>query len=364
MSSPMHALLAAGGGFLEGYRAPLLTLVIALFVSWLCTPFVRKVAIQRGVMDDPTIDDRRIHTAPVPRWGGLAIFGAIVVALAVVMPLAYPHNPFPSYLLGMAGLGALIVVMGALDDLYQFPASVQALFLLAIGLAVQFLNGGAGRVQIAGIETPLLAGGGTWVDFGWLAFPITAFYIFVITKTMDTIDGMDGLAAGIAAIAGATLSVMATQKVFQVLALNPEPASIGSVVGEQPRVALIAAAIAGASLGFLKHNYNPAKIFMGTGGAQLLGFLLACISIVGAWKTAAAVALFVPIFVFGVPIIDAIIVVIRRILNKSPITQADKRHLHHSLLEKGLSQRQAVWVLYLAALTLSGAILVVVKLYG
>lgn len=141
MISPLHTMLAAGGGFLEGYRAPLLTLVIALFVSWLSTPFVRKVAIQRGVMDDPTQDDRRIHTAPVPRWGGLAIFGAIVVALAVVLPLAYPHNPYPSYLLGMAGLGALIVVMGALDDLYQFPASVQALFLLAIGLAVQFLNG-------------------------------------------------------------------------------------------------------------------------------------------------------------------------------------------------------------------------------
>jgi len=133
---------------------------------------------------------------------------------------------------------------------------------------------------------------------------------------------------------------------------------------ELPRVALIAAAIAGASIGFLRHNYNPAKIFMGTGGAQLLGFTLACISIVGVMKTAAALAVLVPVFAFGIPIFDAVFVIIRRILSRQPITQADKRHLHHTLLGRGLSQRQAVWVLYIAAMTLCGALLVVVRAYA
>ncbi len=355
------------GKFLAGFRAPLATLAIALAVSWLLTPFVRRVAIRQGAIDDPTADDRRIHSEPTPRWGGLAIFVAVAVAVAAILPFAYPGLPFPRYLLGMLGFGAVIVVMGALDDIYQFRASVQAAFLLAIGIGIQFVYGTAGRVQITGMETPILSGTGEWSAFGWAAIPITAIYIFVITKTMDTIDGVDGLATGIAAIASATLSVMATQKVLQVLDARQIGQAVelaAPVVGEQPRVAIVAAACAGAALGFLRHNYNPAKIFLGTGGAQLFGFFLACISIVGALKTAAAVALFVPIFVFGVPLVDAAVVVVRRMLSRQPITRADKRHLHHSLLAKGLSQRQTVWVLYLAALTLGGALLVVAKIYG
>ena len=179
------------------------------------------------------------------------------------------------------------------------------------------------------------------LKFGLFAAPITAFYIFVVTKTMDTIDGLDGLAAGIAAIAACTLTIIATY-------------------GGQPRVAILAAALVGSSLGFLRHNYNPAKIFMGTGGAQFLGFSLACLSIVGAFKTAAAVAVLIPVLAFGVPIFDAAFVVIRRVISRQPITQADKRHMHHTLLGLGLSQRQTVLVLYALAATLSVALLVVV----
>lgn len=347
---------------LAGFRAPLMTGAIALTVTYFLTPVVRSLAIRRGVIDDPKSDDRRVHTEPTPRWGGLAIFAGIVVALAIVLPFAYPLLTVPRYLQGMLVAGFLIVVMGALDDLYQFRASIQAVFLLAIGLAVQFWFGEAGRIQITGMGNPFSAQGG-WSDFGWAAVPITAIYLFVVTKTMDTIDGIDGLAAGISAIAGGTLSVIAT---YFVLDSNPQRAAeLGrSLWQELPRIAILAAALAGASIGFLKHNYNPAKIFMGTGGAQLLGFMLACLSIVGVMKTAAALALLVPILVFGVPIVDAVNVVIRRLASRQPITQADKRHLHHQLLERGLTQRQAVWVLYLAAMTLCGVLLVVVRLYG
>lgn len=339
--------LANGKGerLLDGFRAPLLVGVIATAVSWYLTPYVRNLAIAKGAIDDPTSDDRRVHTEPTPRWGGLAIFAAILVSLLVVLPFAYPRAPFPNYLIAILVLGAGIVVMGAMDDLYQFSAKVQALFLLATGVAVQFFYDDVGRVQIQGIATPIFTSSQHWHPFAWAAVPLTAIYIFIVTKTTDTIDGIDGLAAGIAGIAGATLSIIATY-------------------GEQPRVALIAAATAGAAIGFLRHNYNPARIFMGTGGAQLLGFMLACLSIVGALKTAAAVALIIPILVFGVPMIDAAFVVIRRVLSRQPITQADKRHLHHTLMSRGLNQRQTVWVLYLFALALCGALLLVIKLYG
>lgn len=334
---------------LGGFRWPMLAGFIALVISWALTPYVRKIAIAKGAMDDPKSDDRRVHKEPIPRWGGLAIYGGIAIALLAVLPFAFPDGPYPPYLIGMLVVGAFVVVMGALDDLFQYPAKIQALFLLGAGIAIQFFHDKVGRVQIGSFVIPFV---GTVVDLTptymlsfVLAVPLTAFYIFVVAKTMDTIDGVDGLAAGIAGIAAATLTVI-------------------GVYGEQPRIAIVAAAVAGASIGFLRHNYNPAKIFMGTGGAQLLGFMLACLSIVGAFKTAAAVAIIVPIFIFGVPIIDAVNVVIRRLLSGQPITQADKRHLHHQLLNKGLSQRQTVWVLYGAAFVLCAMIVVVIRIYG
>jgi UDP-GlcNAc:undecaprenyl-phosphate/decaprenyl-phosphate GlcNAc-1-phosphate transferase len=341
----LDLMAAANDKILAGFRAPLLTGIIALIVSWVLTPWVRKLAIQQGAVDDPNRDDRRIHKEPLPRWGGLAIYAGMVVALAVVLPFAFPKTQaYPLYLIGMVLMGGILVVVGALDDLYQFSAKIQALILLGVGIAVQFFAGHIGQVQIKTIGVPL-SSPPEHIYLFWAAIPLTAIYIFIVTKTMDTIDGVDGLAAGIATISAATLVVIA-------------------VYGEQPRVAIIAAAIGGSALGFLKHNYNPAKIIMGTGGAYILGFMLACLSIVGAFKTATAIALVIPIFVFGVPIFDAFFVVTRRILSKQPITQADKRHLHHTLLNKGLSQRQVVWVLYLAALTLCGALLVVIKLYA
>lgn len=330
---------------LAGFRYPLLAFAVALAVTWLLTPWVRKLAFAKGAVDDPKRDDRRIHKEPLPRWGGIAIYAGLVIALLAVLPFAYPNKPFPPYLIGLLLVSGLLVVIGALDDLFQYSAKIQALLLLLAGVVVQFAFDNVGRIQINTIGVPFTEGAYLDVHVLWLAVPITAIYIFVITKTMDTIDGVDGLAAGIATISASTLCVIAGY-------------------GEQPRVALIAAAIAGAAMGFLRHNYNPAKIIMGTGGAYLLGFTLACLSIVGAMKTAAAVALVIPILVFGVPILDAIFVVTRRLLSGSPITQADKRHVHHTLLQQGLSQRQTVWVMYAIAAAMCGMLLLVVLRSG
>jgi UDP-GlcNAc:undecaprenyl-phosphate GlcNAc-1-phosphate transferase len=336
---------AVEGKWLDGFRAPLLAGIVALAVSWILTPWVRSFAIAKGAVDDPKRDDRRIHKEPLPRWGGLAIYAGLVVACLVVLPFAYPHSvAFPRYLIGLIVVGGGLVVAGALDDLYQYPAKIQALLLLAAGVAVQFSFDGIGRIQISSIGVPLSVPS-QYIPLGLFAVPITAIYIFVVTKTMDTIDGVDGLAAGIATIAAGTLTIIAAY-------------------GGQPRVAIIAAAIAGAAIGFLRHNYNPAKIIMGTGGAYILGFTLACLSIVGALKTAAAVSLVIPVLVFGVPIFDAFFVIIRRLSSGQPITQADKRHVHHTLLGKGLTQRQTVWVLYVAAAALCAVLLAVIHAYA
>jgi UDP-GlcNAc:undecaprenyl-phosphate GlcNAc-1-phosphate transferase len=221
---------------------------------------------------------------------------------------------------------------------------LQLLALLGAGLLVQLFESPIGKVQIGSFVVPL-SNPPVYVILGWAALPLTAIYIFVVTKTMDTIDGVDGLASGIATIAAATLTVIAAY-------------------GEQPRVAIIAASIAGASTGFLRHNYNPAKIIMGTGGAYILGFSLACLSIVGALKTAAAISLLIPMLVFGVPIFDAFWVIFRRLRSGVPITTADKRHVHHTLLGQGLTQRQTVWVLYTVAAVLCGALILLVKMYA
>lgn len=330
---------------MSGFKYPLLTMAVSLIITVGLTPLVRRFAISRGAVDDPKRDDRRVHTEPIPRWGGLAIFGGVVLSLAVMLPLTYPRSPFPPYLLGMLAIGAVLVVMGAVDDLKNLSAKLQMAYLVLAGVLVQLPYDKVGRVKVQGMLWPPFSQDAAWASFGVAGVIVTALYIFVVTKTMDTIDGIDGLAAGISSIAAGTLSIIATYE-------------------GQPRVALIAAAAAGASIGFLRYNYNPARIFMGTGGAQFLGFWLASLSIVGALKTAAALAVFIPVLVFGVPLFDAMIVVIRRAASGQPITQADKRHLHHTLLARGLSQRQAVWVLYAIALTLCGLLIAIVRVRG
>ncbi len=320
--------------------------LVALVVTLLLTPLVKRLAEKYGAIDDPKRDERRIHKQPIPRWGGLAIYGGFLVSLLIAVPVAYSHNPFPAYLLGIMVIGGVLVALGSWDDVKPLSAKVQALYLLAAGFAIQLFHDGTGIAQIQGLSWPLFADAGKWVAFApWVAYVVTAVYIFVVSKTMDTIDGVDGLAGGIGGIAAAVLSVIA-------------------VYEGQPRVALIAAAMGGACIGFLRYNYNPAKIFMATGGSQLLGFVLATLSVIGAMKTAATLALIIPIFVFGVPIIDAFVAVTRRIASGQPITQADKRHIHHTLLSRGLSQKQTVWILYGAALALAGILLWIVRNRG
>jgi UDP-GlcNAc:undecaprenyl-phosphate GlcNAc-1-phosphate transferase len=333
--------------------------IIALLVTYLLTPWVRQLAIRKGVMDIP--DSRRVHKEPVPRWGGLAIYIGIVLAcllgLARLSVLMSPNDFWAQGLpvIGLMLVGTLVMIVGLLDDRYQFSALIQLFTLLGTGLLVQAFG-----VRIEGFSNPFVSkqqpgfDPDRWIDLGIWAVPVTALWVFIVSKTMDTIDGLDGLAAGVSAIAGMALALMALQAAN--LYQQPYP---------HWQIAIAAAAIAGAAVGFLRHNFNPAKIFMGTGGAQFLGFMLAGLSILGAFKTATAFAIFVPLLVFGLPILDAAAAVIRRLLTKQPIHKPDKRHLHHQLLERGLSHKQTVLVLYGVAIAFAiAAVLLFRSLIG
>ncbi len=167
----------------------------------------------------------------------------------------------------------------------------------------------------------------------WLSYPITLFWLVGITNTINLIDGLDGLASGVASIAATTLLFTAANLGYDFIVMQ-------------------CAIIAGASLGFLPFNFNPAKIFMGDTGALLLGYMLAVASVLGMIKSVAAVALAVPIFALGLPIFDTAFAIIRRYVNKKPIMQADKDHLHHKLMKTGLNQRQTVLIMYFISMML------------
>jgi UDP-GlcNAc:undecaprenyl-phosphate GlcNAc-1-phosphate transferase len=311
--------------------------LLALATTYLLTPWVRRLAIRAGALDIP--DARRVHTEPIPRWGGLAIYIGVAVGMLAGLARLYLLAPSDSVFLGRAlqFLGLLLVgtgvlLVGMLDDRKQFSALVQMGALLLAGLVVQLFG-----VQIEGFAAPI--GGkfseARWIPLGAWAIPITALWIFVVSKTMDTIDGLDGLAAGVSAIAALALALMALQAAD--LLDQPYPNWL---------IAITAAAIAGAAGGFLRYNFNPARIFMGTGGAQFLGFMLGGLSVIGAFKTATAFAIAIPVLVFGLPFLDAGLAVVRRLLSGQPIHKPDKKHIHHQLLERGLNQRQTVLILY------------------
>ena len=311
--------------------------LLALATTYLLTPWVRRLAIRAGVLDMP--DARRVHTEPIPRWGGLAIYIGVAVGMLAGLARLYLLAPSDEafleralQFLGLLLVGTGVLVVGMLDDRKQFSALVQMGALLLAGLVVQLFG-----VQIEGFAAPI--GGkfseARWIPLGAWAIPITALWIFVVSKTMDTIDGLDGLAAGVSAIAALALALMALQAAD--LLDQPYPNWL---------IAITAAAIAGAAGGFLRYNFNPARIFMGTVGAQFLGFMLGGLSVIGAFKTATAFAIAIPVLVFGLPFLDAGLAVVRRLLSGQPIHKPDKKHIHHQLLERGLNQRQTVLILY------------------
>ena len=294
-----------------------LAFIIAAGVCLLVTPGVILFADKTGAMDAP--DARKVHKKPIPRIGGIGIYFAFMVAMLVVLGYVPMEPDMYHDLIGLMVGGTLIVAVGVIDDYCNLPAKVKLLgqIIAATVVVVGF------DVRIDFISDPF----GDFLYLEWLAIPATIFWIVGITNTVNLIDGLDGLAAGVSTIASVTIFLVAMQLGFET-------------------VAVVTAALAGAAMGFLYYNFNPARIFMGDSGSMFLGFMLAGISVVGAVKSAATIALIVPILALGLPILDTTFAIVRRYRGGVPIFKPDKGHLHHRLLDLGFSQRQAVLLMY------------------
>lgn len=291
-------------------------LLVCFICSILFTPVIKKLAFKIGATDKP--NERKVHQKIMPRLGGLAIYISFVIGVFI----AQPDSPYPNTLSAIMLGSFIIIVTGVLDDMYELSAKVKLLGQLLATVIVVFWGG----VQVEFINLPFSNG---VLEFGFLSIPITILWIVGITNAINLIDGLDGLAAGVSSIALITISIMA------ILIPNPFVVIMGSI-------------LLASTLGFLIFNFNPAKIFMGDTGALFLGYMIAVLSLLG-FKNVTMISLVIPIIILGVPISDTIYAILRRIVNKKPISAPDKSHLHHCLLGLGFTHRQTVLIIYAMA---------------
>ena len=304
-----------------------LALLSALIVSFLMTPVVKTFAYKVGAIDVPK-DARRMHKVPIPRLGGLAIFIGFMVSILLFLKIT---PEMKSILLG----AVIIVVLGVVDDIMALPAMLK--FVVQIGAALIPATHG---VTILAFSNPNIFSDNLYWVLGNLSIPITVLWIVGLTNAVNLIDGLDGLANGVSAISATTMLVIA-------------------LMASETQVAIVMAALVGACVGFMPYNLNPAKMFMGDTGATFLGFILATMSIQGLFKYYAVISFVVPFLILGLPIFDTAFAFIRRIAHGQSPMHADRSHIHHRLIDMGLSQKQAVATLYVisAILGLSAVVL-------
>ena len=290
----------------------LFAFILALAVAFACTPAVKMLAIRIKAVDVPK-DNRRMHKVPIPRMGGLAIFAGFLFSSVLFIPLT---GQFRAILIG----ALILVVLGIVDDIVALDAKIKF-----VGQIVAALIPALSGVVIRGFGNPFIAN--DYVPLGILTIPVTVLWIVGITNAVNFIDGLDGLACGVSAIATVTMLVIA-------------------VLYSEVQIALMMAALAGACLGFLPYNMNPAKIFMGDTGSMFLGYLLAVTSIQGLFKFYAVISFAVPFILLGLPIFDTGFAIVRRLMKGQSPLQADRGHVHHRLIDLGFDQKQSVAILY------------------
>ena len=317
----------------------------AFLIALILTPVVKSLAVKMGAVDDPSHDkdpERRMHSRPIPRMGGLAIVFGFLLSVLVFLPMT-------AQLRGMLLGAVIIVVLGIFDDICDLPAKLK----LVVQIAAALIAALSGNV-ITDLSNPNIFSSNPYWHLGWLSVPVTVLWIVAMTNAVNLIDGLDGLACGVSCISSLTLLVIAL------------------LLGE-PQVAVLVAALAGGCLGFLPYNLNPAKIFMGDTGSTFLGYILACISIQGLFKMYTLISFVVPFLLFGLPIFDTCFAFIRRIAHGQSPMHADRSHVHHRLIDMGFSQKQAVAVLYVitailglsaVVLTTSGAVKAMLLLFA
>jgi UDP-GlcNAc:undecaprenyl-phosphate GlcNAc-1-phosphate transferase len=297
--------------------------LVAAAIAFAATPLTARLARRLGVLHSPR--ERDLHERAVPGLGGLAILVAAATAALLFLPGERETR-------GIVGGAVAITLVGAIDDAREGGLHPLVKLVGQFGAALIPV---AADVRVENVTLPFVAP----LDLGEWGFPLTLVGMVAVMNVVNFTDGADGLAAGVCTIAAAT---------FAVIALSLDRVDAG----------VLAALTAGASVGFLWHNFHPASIFMGDAGSNLLGLLLACVAVQGVLKTAAVVALFFPLVILAVPAADATFVVAKRIKYRRPVYAADRWHFHHRFANIGFSQRRTVlylygWTLSLAALALA-----------
>ncbi|MEE0026160.1 MAG: MraY family glycosyltransferase [Atopobiaceae bacterium] len=302
---------------------------ISLVISVVLTPLVRRLAWQLGVVDRPSA--RRINRRTIPRMGGIAVYASLVTCIFIDTllfrplglpslfsggPMGMPGHDLRLFLLGMT----IVFVTGILDDRFTL-SPVQKLAGQVVGAIATVASG----LVIDLVVNPLF---NTGLELGWLGYPITVVYLVAYTNIFNLIDGLDGLAAGIACIASFTMCIISS------IALHLDAAALAII-------------LAGATLGFLRYNFNPASIFLGDSGSLLIGYTLGAISLMSVQRIAGLTSIIIPLVIAGIPIIDTFSAIVRRGRAHVSIGQADKGHIHHRLMDEGFNQRETVLLIYL-----------------
>lgn len=279
-------------------------LFVALFI-----PIVKKIAEHVGALDMPNA--RKVHKKPMPRLGGIGIYAGFLFGYMIFC------NPTP--LMNSVLIGSFIIIFtGIIDDINPVPAKYKVIGQFLAALIV---------VCYGDLLIKDLSAFGFYIDFGYLAYPITILFILGCINCMNLIDGLDGLAAGISSIFFLTIGIIASLK------------------GCFDTSFLLTFIMLGSTLGFLVHNFNPASIFMGDSGSMFLGFIISVITLTG-YKNVMMSSLIIPLLILAIPILDTLFAIIRRSLKGEKVSEPDKYHIHHQLLNRNLSQRATVLCIY------------------
>lgn len=298
-------------------------LFLLVIIEAAITPFIRRLAFVLGAIDDPNA--RRVNTKPMPTIGGLGIFVTYNIGMFVLLREEFPTHELFAVLLA----SSVIILTGLIDDILELRPRQKMMGIFLAALIVYFLA----RIRMNVLNLPFVS---HEIHLGWWSLPLTIFWILALTNAVNLIDGLDGLADGVSMISLTTMGIVG----YFFLHTG------------QLYVPIACFMLAACLIGFLPYNFHPAKIFLGDTGALFIGFTIAILSLKGL-KNVTFISLLVPILILGVPITDTVYAMLRRLLNKHPVAQADKHHLHHQLMRMGLTHRQTVLTIYAISLIFS-----------
>lgn len=301
--------------------AYLIIFLCGLAVSFVLTPLIKSALLRRGFVDKP--DARKVHTRAIPRLGGVAIYFGFCFSL-VVAYFRYPtlYEDRTVQLIGLLVASTFIVVVGIIDDIRNIKPWLKLIFQVVAAIILILFG-----YNIEAISNPI----GSVIELGIFSYPLTILWVIGIINAINLVDGLDGLASGVSLIISMTIFL------------------IGLYFGKT-YVALLSIGLTGSLLGFLRHNFYPAKIFMGDTGSMFIGLVIAALGLVSSQKTAVSFAILTPLIALGYPIIDTAMAIIRRAKAKKNIFVADREHIHHVLLSYGYSHQKTVIVLYVICL--------------